>query len=294
MVRIHYAYDELLKSNYELYSIKFSELQTEVKSWYKEDLKRFDERLKLTYKMDDTNSIAKLSGIVSNYFYAYKNNDGKMLLMDGYNRLLSDIGSLPLDPIVYIKVLTDDLSDSRLMSIMFTLNAWKLSKSGSSDSKFNANNFLDRGFRLFLYSKFDILLHERKRNHDDMDILDEYFHNENEHVAYFNYVLSDLFVLFQNEKIIEDFKHILKHNEYTEETNPFIHYDTFFRGYIRFLSRRRLSNDMGEHFLETYLDMLKADKKFFSKLQGMSWTDSTRKNIFLFFDKIEKDLNIKK
>ena len=70
----------------------------------------------------------------------------------------------------------------------------------------------------------------------------------------------------------------------------FPHYDTFFEGFIRFLSRRRLANDLTDHEFSHYLDLLKADAKFFKKLQGMSWTDSTRQNVYKFFNKIEKDL----
>lgn len=291
MKKIDSAYDELLKSNYELYSVKYSELQKEVRSWYSDvDLKTFDNRTKYdTNREDSAYSIMKVSGITSNHFYAYRDQDGTMHLMDGFNRLLTDYGKLPTDPIVYIKIITDDLSDNKLMNIMFRLNMWKIAKNGSVDNQFYSNNFLDRGFRLFMKTKFNIVFKDHFR-HDDMGVIDKYFKNEYEGACYFNYRLPTLFKLFTNEKIVDDFKNILKHNDYQYDEMEFKHFDTFFEGFIRFLSRRRLNDDMSDYKFETYLDLLKADEKFFKKLQGMSWTDSTRQNVYKFFKNIEKDL----
>lgn len=295
MKKIDTAYDELLKSNYELYSVKFSDLQKEARSWYKDvDTSEFDCRTK--YSLEDENAkytVMKISGIASNHFYAYKDQNGKMLLMDGFNRLLTNYGDLPVDPIVYIKVLTDDLSDAKLMNIMFRLNMWKISKSGQDDSEFWTSNFLDRGFRLFMFTKFDIVLKERHGigyyGRNDMNALDHYFRNESIAV-YFKRRLPELFKLFGNERIVDDFKEILKIHDYEEA--PFKNYDTFEEGFIRFLARRRLVDDFSEHKFETYIKLLEDDKKFFKKLQGMSGNDSTRKNVYEFFKNIEKDLDM--
>lgn len=295
---IETIYDEILKVNIDLCSYKYSTLREEVKSWYKDvDLSLFDRRNEYSFNKRDESKyiINKISGLISNYFYAYKDKDGKMFLLDGYNRLLSDYGDIDIDPTVYLKVIyEEDITDGKLMGIMFTLNAWKLSKNGSEDSQFHITNFLDRGFKLFLYTKFNILISKRLRYHDDIKVLDEYFRRECESVAYFNYNIDELFFLFKQENIIKDFKHILKSNDYDDtikdDENIFPHYDTFLQGYTRFLSRRRLIGDLSEYLFDTYLTMLKADKKFFNKLKGMSGNDSTRKNVFLFFDKIEQNL----
>jgi hypothetical protein len=298
MKKIDSIFDSILKVNVDLYSYSYFELRAEVKTWYNGvDLSLFDRRTKysISEKDGDKNLINKISGIISNYFYAYKDKSGKMYLLDGYNRLLSDFGNLDIDTTVYLKVITEEdeeFTSGKLMSIMFILNGWKLSKNGSDDMKFWIDNFLDRGFKLFLYTKFGIIINERKR-HDDIDILDEYFRDESESVAYFNYNSAELFLLFKQERIIEDFKHILRHNDYDDDFRDdkiFNNYNYFLQGYVRFISRRRLKNDFSEHLFETYLDILKADKKFFSKLKTMCGNDSTRKNIFLFFDKIEKNL----
>ena len=285
-------YDDLLKSNYELYSVRFSELKDTVKSWYKgQDLKDFDDRTKheWTYRDDSEYFIAKVSGIASNHFYAYKEGD-KYYLMDGFNRLLTDYAEdLPVDPIVYIKILTSELSDARLMNVMFRLNMWKIARSGDRDSEFKVHNFLDRGFRLFLKSKFGIKFQKRFR-HDDMSVMAQYFKDESESCCYFSYRLPELFKLFFNERIIDDFKQILKFNEYEDDNPPFNHYDTFFEGYIRFLSKKRVNDDESDYDFEDYLKLLKEDEKFFKKLQKMSWTDSTRKNVYKFF----KDSEINK
>lgn len=289
MKKIDSAYDDLLKSNYDLFVVNFSDLQTEVRSWYKDvDMKAFDNRTKYDTGRDETTySLLKISGIASNHFYAYKEQNGKMHLMDGFNRLLTDYGKLPVDPIVYIKVLTDDLSDNRLMNIMFRLNMWKIARDGSINSQFRTSNFLDRGFRLFIKTKFGITIQDR-RGHDDMSVLDEYFRDESKQACYFSHRLPQLFKLFMNVRIVDDFKEIVNCNAYDEM--EFKHFDTFFEGFIRFLSRRRLVDDANDHKFETYLTLLKNDKKFFNKLQGMSWTDSSRQNVYSFFDKIEEDL----
>ena len=60
-------------------------------------------------------------------------------------------------------------------------------------------------------------------------------------------------------------------------------YDTFLEGFVMFLSWRRVNGDTGEYKFKTYLDELKKDSKFFKKLQGMSWADSTRKNVYKWF-----------
>ena len=293
MKLIDSAYDELLKSNYDLFAVNFSDLQKEVRSWYKDiDFKDFDNRTKYdTDREETTYSLLKISGIASNHFYAYKEQNGKMHLMDGFNRLLTDYGKLPVDPIVYIKVLTDDLSDNRLMNIMFRLNMWKIARDGKIDSEFRTSSFLDRGFRLFIKTKFGIIIKDR-RGHDDMSVIDEYFKSESKGACYFNHRLPQLFMLFINVRIVDDFKEILKCNSYDEM--EFKHFDTFFEGFIRFLSRRRLDNDINDHKFETYLELLKSDKKFFNKLQGMSWTDSSRQNVYNFFNKIEENLVVTK
>lgn len=298
MKQVDSVNDAILGVKVDLVSYEFLELKEEVKSWYKDyDLSLFDTRNEypIAYKGKNNELIVnKISGIISNYFYAYKDSKGKMFLLDGYNRLLSNYGEITeVNPTVYVKVINDgDLPDNKLMSIMFSLNAWKLSTNGRDDSQFNIGNFLDRGFRLFLYTKFGIILN-RRIHHDDIKVLDEYFRDESESVSYFNYGIDNLFRLFKQSNVIADFKEILKSNDYdTKEKNELIfpNYKHFLGGYVRFLSRRRLKGDVSEHLFDTYLNILKEDKKFFTKLKGMSGTDSTRKNIFLFFNKIEDTL----
>lgn len=304
MKKIDSDYDELLKSNYDLFAVRFSDLKKEVKSWYSDlDLKDYDCRSKYEMDVKSNNNITmlKVCGIASTQFYAYMSEDGTMYLMDGFSRLLTDYGTFKADPIVYLKVLKGDLPDNKLMDIMFRLNVWKISSNGGSVNNFTIRNFLDRGFRLFLKSKFNIVLVDRFR-HDDIEIINQYFKDENSSVGYFNYDVMELFKIFSNECIIEDFKEIIAGNTYSEfssynrtetdiNTTPFSNYKLFLEGYAKFLSRRRLHGDTTEHKLETYLDILKTDKKFFKKIQGMSGNDSTRINIFNFFYGIELKLN---
>jgi hypothetical protein len=54
-----------------------------------------------------------------------------------------------------------------------------------------------------------------------------------------------------------------------------------------YLASKRVHGDDGEYKFQTYIDKLKSDKKFFTKLQGMAGNDSTRKNIYNFFRKDE-------
>lgn len=286
-------YDEVLKSNYELYSVKFSELQKEVKSWYQNiELEDFDKRTEyLANRYENEFIVKKIAAITSNYFYFYRDKNGKLHLMDGYNRLLTNYGKLPFDPIVNVKVLIDNLSDSRLMLIMFILNMWKLSRDGNSQTQFKATNFLDRGFRLFIKSVFDITIdakHKSKsKSHDnDMECLERYFSDERIAV-YFKYDFIELYKIFSNEKIIDDFRQIIRINDYVEE--PFGNFNEFKNGFIRFLARRRLIGDINEYTFEYFIDKLKTDK-FFKKLPNMSGNDSTRKNVYQFFTEIEENL----
>lgn len=292
MRKVDTAYDELLKSNYDLFAVKFSELQTLVRGWYEGiDTSEFDGRSKYSKDNDDAKyQVMKISGITSNQFYAYLDQNGTYHLMDGFNRLLTNYAELPVDPIVYIKILTDDLTDARLMNIMFRLNMWKIAKSGTDDSEFYTKNFLDRGFRLFMFTKFGIKFYQytdyndRIRDNDDMEVIDHYLREESVAV-YFKRRLPELYKLFMNDRIVDDFKEAIKINNY--RTEPFKHYKLFKEGFVRFLARRRMKGDFSEHKFDTYLELLKADSKFFKKLQGMSGTDSTRINVYDFFRNIE-------
>jgi len=167
---------------------------------------------------------------------------------------------------------------------------WKL-KTSAYHHRFEMVEFMDRGFRLFLYSKFGIKFdqyndyHTRKRKNTDLNEIDRYFRKEHYEFGLRKYEYDELAILFSNERIIEDIKEIVRINDYLEE--PFKHYETFFRGFMNYVSERRLTGDVREHKFQTYLDLLKKDQKCFKKLQGMSWTDSTRKNVCKFYRLLE-------
>lgn len=59
----------------------------------------------------------------------------------------------------------------------------------------------------------------------------------------------------------------------------------FINGFIMFLARKRVSGDSSEYDFNDFLNKLYDDKKFYKKLITMSGNDSTRKNIFNFFEK---------
>ena len=300
MKKIDTAYDEVLKSNYDLYKVKLSDLKEIAKSWYEGfDLKEFDKRCDHQVGIEndaEKHSFIQAAGVTSNYFFAYKEDD-KHYLMDGYNRLFTEYGEKNLDAIVYIKILTTPLKDHELMKAMVYLNAWKLYNSGHSYGGFKIDNFLDRGFRLFMKSKFDITFDSngeyrtRTREESDFYAIDYYFHGEYEICADFKYPVYAVVQLLGHERIVDDIKELLKSNDYMKQ--PFPHYQTFFYGFMMFLSRERLRGNMTKQTLEMYIERLKEDKKFFKKLQGMSWTDPTRKNIFKFFEKVEEELKEK-
>jgi len=278
------GYDELLWSNFELCASTLFELRDLAKSWYGDiDFSKFDKRHVHKDKEGEFVTM-KQSGLTSNYFFAYKQGD-QYFLMDGFNRLFTDYGKIEIDCPVYIKVITDELEDWRLMHIMFRLNMWKLQ--GSSQGSFRPDNFFDRGFRLFLSKKFGIDIYtyddfkSKLKERNDFDILYMYFRNEREFCADFPFDLDELSVIMSREKIVEDIRHIIDCNNFLEL--PFHNYNTFLNGFIMFLSGRRIKNDMGEYKFEHYLELLKQDSKFFNKLKKMSWTDSTRKNVYSWF-----------
>lgn len=289
MRKIDEGYDKLLWSNYELCASTLFELRDLAKSWYVDiDFSKFDNR---RAREDEENELAtmKQSGLTSNYFFAYLDQDGKYYLMDGFNRLFTDYGKIETDCPVYIKIITDELEDWRLMHIMFRLNMWKLQGSGTGKSQgsFRPDKFFDRGFRLFLSKKFGIDIYtyddyqSRLRERSDFNVLHKYFRYEHEFSEDFPFDLDELSVIMSRDKIVEDIKHIIDCNNFLEL--PFPHYDTFLDGFIMFLSGRRIKDDMGEYKFEHYLDLLKNDDKFFKKLKKMSWTDSTRKNVYTWF-----------
>jgi len=290
MKKIDEGYDNLLKSNYELHSSTLQELKVLAKSWYDVDLSDFDSR---SVRSNEENTLTEMkkSGLMCNYFFAYKEGD-KYYLLDGFNRLFTDYGNIEFDCPVYIKIITDNLKDHELMHVLFRLNMWKLQERGFM--RLDVSNFLDRGFRLFINEKFGISLYSypdqgyksRTKENSDFSVLREYFKNESEMTHDFSYGLAGTSLLFSNEKIVEDFREIVKCNDYMLPL-PFNHYDTFLEGFIRFVSWRRVNGDIREYKFDTYLELLKGDNKFFGKLQKMSWTDSTRKNVYKWFRELK-------
>lgn len=294
------GYDNILNSNYELYSVPINELKTNVKSWYGDiNFREFDERF-----VRDSESIKEMkrSGLICNLFFAYK-EDESYYLLDGFNRLLTDYGQIDVDINVYLKILTDKLLDHQLMSIMFNLNSWKLVNIDESRGGRNVIDlFFDRGMKFFLYKKFDIDFYyynkksenldnytayqNRKYSTDDIDLLKRYFVDEQDYSADFLFSLYGVSLLFKHVNIINDLKEIVKINKYNDE--PFKNFKSFVSGYVMFLSCRRVKGDNNEHKFDTYLEILKQDKSFFKKLQGMAGNDSTRQNIYNFFRKLKK------
>lgn len=77
-------------------------------------------------------------------FFAYENEHGELLLLDGYRRLLwSDVPDMDINVRVY-----SNLSDQQLCSLMVYLNHFKFFANG--------NAYYDRGFALFYKTFFDI------------------------------------------------------------------------------------------------------------------------------------------
>lgn len=287
MIALETTHDELLKCNYTLYSVKFLELQTLVKSWYTEyDLSEFDNQY-INERFEVDSKVERKAALISNFFYAYKEGD-KFYLLDGFRRLLTNYGNLDIDTTAYIKIIEDTLDDNQITSLMFNLNLWKLYHKNYGG--FSLKDFLDRGFRLLLKSKFDISLYSdkntRNRSNDDISVLEYYFINEHDFSNAFKYDYKYVATLFLNKNIIGDFKDILNANNYL--VAPFPHYNMFLNGYATFLSNKRLNHDNTDYKFEYFLNALYKDAKFFKKLKGMSGTDSTRKNIFDFY----RNLNI--
>lgn len=286
MKKIDTEFDSILKVNYDLCKSTLNDFKELVKSWYDFDITKLDNRI--DYRIDEKVVLSnKKSGLLSNYIYVYKEDD-KYYIIDGFNRVLTDYALLEENPTIYIKVITDKLEEHELMWIMFNLNMWKLY---GRDSQYYIKDFFDRGLKLLLLSKFGIDLYkndnesylDRKYNKSDIDVLDYYFRNERESVDYFKFDLDDVSKLFSNKQIVNDLKQIVKINKYKDEL--FNNYDMFINGFIMFLARKRVSGDSSEYDFNDFLNKLYDDKKFYKKLITMSGSDSTRKNIFNFFEK---------
>lgn len=323
MRRIDSGYDDLLRSNYELYAVKFSELKTLARLWYKNlNIKRYDTRSYDNHRKDDNLMEMKLSGIVCNYFFAYRegsktrfDNDpkaqevldrmeAKYYLMDGFNRLFTDYGETGTDNVVYLKVLTDKLEEHHLMEIMFRLNMWKLK--GTRNWSY-LSTFFDRGISLFLYAKFRIRLYSYRtvdhyrligfgtsdkkskityemieRTVSDIDMIGEYFKYITDTYEG-SYGYEHIARLFSNERVVDDFREIVQQNKYSDKHPPFKNYRDFFKVFINMMAFRRLMGDIQECKLETYLKRLEVDTKFFKKLKGMSGNIWTKRAVRQFF-----------
>lgn len=287
-VKIDSGFDEIIGSNYDLYKCDYSELKTVVKGWYDGiDLSKFDSR----NNRDIPEKIeSKKSGVLCNLFFGYVEND-KSYLIDGFNRLFTDNIPLDLNQTVYLKMITSKLEPGQLMRTMTYLNMWKLYNSGFTFNGFSITDFLDRGLRLFLYSKFDIDLYTfvdyktRIKDTEDIRMIDKYFIREVDSCGTWKWDYEYVVKLLSNKNIINDLKEIIKSNNFSIE--PFDNYKKYFEGYIMFLSFLRVNGDEREYNFEYFLNELYKDKKFFKKLQGMSWTDVTRQNIYRFYRKLD-------
>jgi len=285
---LHTGYDEHFSIDYNLYYFKYEDLKNIVSSWYSDiDLSKFDDTAN-SFKNDESMNVIKIAGVVTNLFYAYKENN-KYYLLDGFNRLLTNYGFIDGNQPVYIKIITTKMKDHELMNIMFHFNLWKLNK--------GIKDFFDRGMRLFLAKKFNIniysygrhlnnsgeLWNQRKKNKDDFSILEKYLSNET-YTSYFRLLYKDMKKIFINPQIINDLREIINANSYREE--PFNNYHRFVDGYAMYLSRLRLKDDCKKQPFNHYLLLLEKDKKFLNKLQKMSWTDRTRQAVFDWFEKL--------
>lgn len=290
MIELEKSFDTILDCNYTLYSISYKDLREKVKARYNNyNLKSFDNRNNQSnsnlVREDEGLQLIKRSGIVSNMFYAYMDNN-EFFLLDGFNRLLTDYGDVNLDTPVYLKVIGGSIEDSKLMYTMFNLNLWKLynNKYGG----FSVVDLFDRGFRLLLHTRFNINLYyyedysSRLRDRNDIHLIDMYFRDECKMYDSFKYSYVNADKLFRNKNIISDFKSLINANNYLKA--PFKNYCMFLDGYAKFLSRNRLIGDNKEYNFNEVLSILYKDTKFFKKLQGMSGTDSTRINIYTFFN----------
>lgn len=298
MKKIDSSTETILGVTYDLYSVQLSELKSIAKSWYEGvDLKKFDDRFIRERDSVDLTEMKK-SGLVCNLFYAYQEGD-KTFLLDGFNRLFTEYGQVEDDITVYLKMITSKLEDHQLMEVMYRLNMWKISDLFRNYGGFKVDNFLDRGFRLLLYSKFNIEFYSytnveyenRIRENHDIHIIDQYFIYEADYSADFKTSYQGVQILMSQPNIINDFKAILKGNDYLKA--PFKNYSMFLDGYVRYLAYLRYKGYDKVLEFEDVLQMLYNDKKFFKKLQGMSWTDSTRKNIYHFFRNLKLEVNDK-
>jgi hypothetical protein len=233
----------------------------------------------------------KKIGLITNIFLAYKENSS-FFLLDGFKRLLSTYQTIDIDSPVYIKVLTSQLSDNKLMSLMLELNAWKI-----PDRNYGiANDLFDRGWMLFLKYKFNFNIYhgsnhgyaERIKYVTDLEMLSAYCKNERETVGYFNLDLIELHHLFNNKRIIDDLNELFIINNWSESSKEFTNQDDFIIGYAMFLSRERLNGNENDLPYEHFLTHFKKETKLFKKITNMSGNDSTRKNIYKFYNNCPK------
>lgn len=285
---IDQGYDNLLQVDYVLYKSTLAEAKKWVRSWYEGyDLTEFDSQSSNEFKREKEILESKKAAIACNLLFACKEGD-RYYLLDGFNRLLTDYAEVDGDAPVLLKVITSPMQPNKVMSLMLRFNLWKLSTTGTWHCA-NIDLFFDRGLKLLLKSMFNVSFysfdnyHTRERGRRDMNVIQNYFTNETKDYGVHPKSYSSLCLLFDNKRIVDDIKEIVAANNYLNE--PFSRCNFFVDGFANYLSELRISGDMEHYTFDHFLEMLYADKKFFTKLQGMSNTDVTRKNVYAWFRK---------
>lgn len=279
-------FDDLFKVNYTLYKYDYNTLVSLFLNnpIYKDvDLASFDTKSK--YNKSHSDITNKISGIASSIFYGF-NDNGNVFLLDGYKRLFTLLEETKdINLIIYIKVFDGPIPNSTLFKMLYTMNSWKLSDNNYS---YTLRDFFDRGFRLFVYVKFNINMdfEYNRENPSFSEMLFSYF-TDVRYDGGFHYKTNEFKTTISKETFIDD---LYEMGEIAKlPLDEFKNRKILIEETLGFMSYLRNCGYTGKLTYQMFEDKVKEDKKFFAKLVKMYGNEATNKSILNFLFKLKPE-----
>lgn len=209
MEKLTQMYDELSGVSYDVYKTTPSELKKRLlqdSALSEEQILVFDSQNEvhgtkfmkehiIKRRKNERVTYATLGLESSPFIVSLDSKDGKMRLLDGYNRLFGTYESFTQD--ILLKVY-HDITPMIWMNVMSYANAWKIRSAQRSA------NYMDRGFKWSLYEHFGIdlavKLTDDVENSLNLSFMDAYT-SGNTHSSRSDSVLA---TLLRNEQCIQD------------------------------------------------------------------------------------------
>lgn len=223
------------------------------KNLYKSLSKTYNKNAKESYENYGNRNLKKIFSEVrstksklgfENYnFVVEELNDGKYILLDGFNRLFGSSYE-PLDKEVMVKVYKN-VSEREYSSLVLNLNDWKINS--SSQYKKDYFKVFDRGMLFSMDSKFNI----------DLKQFLDYF------TAYSSFIENNIFDITKREFFIENLKKAEQAIKYLRDSN----FD------------KKIINTILLGVSSKYYSQNLIDDSFISRIQTWASSDSVKSSV---------------